>query len=1053
MWNRLFWNQNHGPNHRFRNRFGNASNEFQYLHFEPRFLLANLVSASDGLWNEVSTLNLATRVGEPLINLQNFGLYRLNSEPMQQVLRQAPLEFRPGYLEQKVVISVPRPDSSFARFRVAESPIMEEGLAAEFPDIKTYRGVDIDNPTDTIRFDVTVHGFRAQVLSPNGNYYVDPYFKGQTELYSSYFRSSVVHDDVDQDRKFFGCGCGCGCCPTCGNDSSIVETTSGESVQQMSNFGNQLRTFRLANAATGEYTQFWGGTVAQGQAAIVTAINRVTGIYENDLAIRLVLVNNNSNLVFTDPNTDPYTNNNVVAMLSQNQTTVDSIIGNANYDVGHVFGTGSGGVASFGVVGVTGQKARGVTGLPSPVGDPFYVDYVAHEIGHQFRASHTFNGIVGSCGGNRSAQSAFEPGSGTSIMAYAGICGADNVQNNSDPFFHSRSIDQIRAFITTGAAANVGTTINTGNNIPTVTTASGFVIPARTPFELTAIGSDPDGNQSLTYSWEQRNLGPQVSLAAPDNGQSPIFRSYTPTSNPTRVFPRLSNLLNNTVPVGEKLPTTNWNSMNFRVVVRDNSSGGGGVNFANMSMQVVDTGVGFQVTSQNTPTTWLGNSTQTITWNVAGTTGNGINASQVDIWLSTDGGVTYSTLLADAVPNSGSHSITVPNLDANQARIKVKATGNVFFDINNANIAINAVTSIVGGFVYYQGSSFASNGVQQAIDTGKTVVLETENPQTLSYDNLINTTRGLNGLVFDVQNLASNNLTAGDFEFRMSPLGAFNEAANPPTSWPIAPNPLSISVTNGTTDRIRLEWADDAIANRWLRVTLNANSNTGLQEPQTYYIGHLLGETTGVDGDGVYRVTVADAVQIANQVSPSVVGVTNIFDLNKDGVVSVADVVATTSQIGFSSLRNITIGGSSFRLSNLGSGGGFGLQYDSARSSSKLLPNDLLSIFDFPAEAQHPERTTSGNLNWNRQDRNAIDFEATDRLNASTQQPFQTHLHLFANDEDSFEPTYLVSKKRVESTGWQPVNLETVDSKSGSHRILSDRMEIDLIRDTVFSNS
>jgi hypothetical protein len=915
MWN---WNSRVLGREVRQRRSSNVSlsgSEFHYQAFEPKFLLAQLLGE---IWSGTDLNAIPRPHFEPLIPLKDVGVFQLNSQPLREALRQAPLEFEPGYQEQKIIISVPRPDATLAQFKVVESPIMESELAAEFPDFKTYRGVGIDNPADTIRFDWTLHGFRAQILSPNGNYYIDPYFKGQTELYSSYFRSSVAREDLAENRKIFGCGCGCGSCPTCGNPSSILERMNeGDGFQPLSTFGNQLRTFRLANAATGEYTQFWGGTVAQGQAAIVTAINRVTGIYEKDLAIRLVLVNNNSNLVFTDPNTDPYSNNNVSSMLSQNQSTVDSIIGNANYDVGHVFGTGPGGVAVFGSVGVTGQKARGVSGLPNPSGDPFHVDYVAHEIGHQFRASHTFNGTGGSCSGNRTATSAFEPGSGTTIMAYAGICGADNVQFNSDPFFHSHSIDQIRAFITTGTAANVGTTTNTGNNIPTVSTPGNFVIPARTPFELTATGSDADGNQTLTYSWEQRNLGPAVSLAAADNGSSPIFRSYTPTTNPTRVFPRLQNLVNNSVPAGEKLPTTNWSSMNFRVVVRDNASGGGGVNFANVALQVVDTGVGFRVTSQNSATTWQGNSTQTITWNVAGTNGSGINASQVDIWLSTDGGFNYTTQLAQAVPNNGSVMVTVPNLSTNQARIKVKATGNVFFDINDVNITINAVTSVLGGFVYYRGSSFASGGVAAAIDTSKDVALETSTPQTLSYANLINTTRGINGLVFEMQNLQANSLAPSDFQFQVSPLGAFNEAANPASGWASAPNPLSISVSSGPVRQVVLQWTDAAISNRWLRVTIRANANTGLQQPQSYYIGHLLGETTGLDGDGVYRVTVADAVQISGSVSPVGVAVTNRLDLNKDGFVTVADIVASTGQIGTARLTNITIGSGSSRPSML----------------------------------------------------------------------------------------------------------------------------------------
>jgi hypothetical protein len=670
-----------------RNR--NDLQKLEYEVLELRQLLAAL--SPDGQWLSVDRAVLNGRSGEQLINLQSFGLFDLQEQAVQQTLSNAPLEWTKNYRENAVTITVPMPDSTWARFKVVESPIMEAGLAAQFPNFKTYRGWGIDDPNATVRFDVTVHGFRAQVLSSEGNYYIDPYFKGQTEFYSSYYKKDVVKDP-DRDKFTCGCGCGCGCgCQNNGDNQVAVEPeTPIEPEPFYENFGTQLRTLRLANAATGEYTQFWGGTVAQGQAAIVTAVNRVNQIYERDLAIRMVLVANNSNLVYTNPNTDPYTNNNLSAMLSQNQTTVDSVIGNANYDIGHVFGTGNGGVAGLGVVGVTGQKARGVTGQPSPTGDPFWIDYVAHEMGHQYNANHTFNGS--NCGGGRSDANAYEIGSGVTIMAYAGICGPDNVANFSDAMFHASSIAAIRAFI--DARPTLGTTTNTGNSVPTVSTPTGFVIPAHTPFELTATGSDPNTGQVLTYSWEQFNLGPATTLAAPDNGSSPLFRTWLPTTSPTRVFPRLSNLVNNTVPLGEKLPTVNWNSMNFRVVIRDNASGGGGVNWANMSMQVVNTGAAFAVTSQNSSTSWTGGSTQTLTWNVAGTTGSGINASTVNIWLSTDGGFTYNTQLASNIPNNGSTVITVPNISTSAARFKIQPTNNIFFDINNANITITPVSVV-----------------------------------------------------------------------------------------------------------------------------------------------------------------------------------------------------------------------------------------------------------------------------------------------------------------------------------------------------------------------
>ncbi len=680
------------------------SGSLQYETLEPRQLLAsNILSTSpDGQWIGLDPVVLNSVVGTQLQKFNSFSLYDLQEKTMGKSLALAPLEFTNNAFNNSVSISIPRPDKSYSRFSIVEAPVMEPALAAQFPEIKTYRGFGVDDPSSSIRFDITPHGFHAQVLSPKGDFYVDPIFKANTDYYASYFVSDAIYtggefheSDLDESSIEL---MGPFARPTPSKDGSgWIAPDQGPSFSPAM-FGTQLRTFRVAVAATGEYTAFHGGTVLLGQAAIVTAINRVTGVYEKDLAIRMVLVANNSSVVYTNSATDPYTNGNGGTMLGQNQTNLDAVIGNANYDIGHVFSTGGGGVAGLGVVGVTGQKARGVTGSGSPVGDSFWIDYVAHEMGHQFGGSHTFNSSTSSCGGgNRSGTSAYEPGSGSTIQAYAGICGTDDLQPNSDAMFHSRSIDQMRAYIAT--IPLVGTTTNTGNAEPTVNAGLDYVIPTRTPFELTAVGSDPDSGNVLSYSWEQRDLGVTTTLGTADNGQSPIFRTWNPTTDSTRVFPRLSNLVNNTVPVGEKLPTVNWNSsvsgnMDFRVVVRDNATGGGGVNWDDMNIQVVSVGAtGFSVTSQNSGGSWTGNSSQAVTWDVAGTTASPINAVNVDVWLSTDGGFTYPTLLLGATPNDGTQSITVPNISTNQARIKVKATGNIFFDINNANITITPVTT------------------------------------------------------------------------------------------------------------------------------------------------------------------------------------------------------------------------------------------------------------------------------------------------------------------------------------------------------------------------
>ncbi len=668
--------------------------------------------SSDRVWKSVSKDVLTTQqVSADKVNYiqaSSFNLYELDNLQLKQALENAPLEFTPGYEDQAVVLTVAKPDRSFAQFKIVEAPIMETALAEQFPDIKTYRGIGIDDPGDTIRLDVTPQGFHAAVRSAAGDgYYIDPYFHLDDSLYTSYFTQDLIVDPAraaiaetlysDTGELIYSTDFGIAEDAARDIDEHGHDSSDGPIFDGGFGFGTHgadLRTFELAVAATGEYTTFHGGTVAGGQAAIVTAMNRVVGIYENDVAVRMVLVGNNSNLVYTNAGTDPYTNSNGVAMLGENQANVDTVIGDANYDVGHVFSTGGGGVASLGVIGQSGAKARGVTGLGSPIGDPFYVDFVAHEMGHQFSGTHTFNGDSGSCaGGNRTGGTAYEPGSGTTIMAYAGICGDDNLQSNSDAFFHSASIDQIRTEVTTGTGDAAATVTNTGNQLPTVNAGADFVIPDQTPFELTAIGSDADAGDVLTYSWEQRDLGAQRDVNGTDNGSSPIFRSWDPTTNSTRTFPRLTNLLAGSTVIGEQLPTTNWNSMDFRVVVRDNAMGGGGVSTDDMTLQVVDSGTGFAITSQNASTEWDVGATETITWNVAGTTANGINTANVDILFALDG-INYSTVLATGVANNGTHDIVVPDVETALGRIKIKAVGNVFFDINDSNITIGVETAV-----------------------------------------------------------------------------------------------------------------------------------------------------------------------------------------------------------------------------------------------------------------------------------------------------------------------------------------------------------------------
>lgn len=640
-------------------------------------------NAPTSIWRDLGQ-SAAASLGNSAIAPAKYRALAADTMSLQALLASAPRESTTRAANSATVLDLPMPDGSSASFRVVESSIMEPGLAARFPQIKTYLAQGIQDRTATGRLDMTPAGFHAMTTSASGTVLIDPAGNGVAADYVSYYKKDALTPTgatIDAASN--------------GIDRDIARPSK----PSVAPTGANLKVYRLAMAASSSYTAASGGTVASAMAEITTLVNRIDAVYEREVAVRMVLVNNNDRIVYTDPATDPYSK--ADDLLTTNQTNTDNVIGTANYDVGHLVTKGNGGVGAVGAVCSTQSKANGYSGGSVPKGDAFYIDLVAHEMGHQFGANHTYNGSTGSCSTGRGDNSSWEPGSGSTVMSYAGTCGDENLQKNADPYFHTGTYDEITGYVNDPNGGAVCGTLNpTGNNPPVIRALQNFTIPANTYFAMTGSATDPDGD-ALTYSWEELDIG-AASPPQGDDGSRPIFRSFVPSASPTRYFPRLSDILtkNDGAPTfGEWLPTTN-RTLKLRFTARDNRAGGGGVNYGQANVQVVasqgaTTYGPFRVTAPNTAVFWPSGSQQNVTWNVANTDQAPISCATVNILLSTDGGQTFPTTLAAGVPNNGSAQVTAPNTTSAAARVEVACAGNVFFDTSNVNFTIgdpNAAT-------------------------------------------------------------------------------------------------------------------------------------------------------------------------------------------------------------------------------------------------------------------------------------------------------------------------------------------------------------------------
>lgn len=648
--------------------------------------------AQNNFWKTVELADVSAYTkGQPLFGEgfkpAMYKLFSLDEAALNTALKQSPKQADVTIAKSGFIINIPDADGNIQGFRVVESPVMSSKLQAKHPEIKTYAGQGVEDPSSNIRFDFTPLGFHAVIISPKRKtVYINPVSSAK-QLYVVFDRSNA-----SQENQVFDCKL----------DQILNSDVQGTQKSFTASDGN-LRTYRFAVATGGEFSQLClnGGETTDAEkklsvlSVLVTDLIRTNIIFESDFGIHLNYVDDEDTLIFLNGSTDLFLSSPAGYYSgkwnSQSQKAIDSLIGSSNYDIGHLLmGYNTGGNAGcIGCVCNKPDKGSGVTGYRSHLtDDPFIVDFWDHEIGHQFGGSHTFDYSY------EGTIAQMEPGSGSTIMGYAGVTGSTDIQQHSDPYFHAISIQQIEDYITSGKGATCAVVSPTGDAVPVVAAGSDYTIPKSTPFTLTAQGSDGDVLDLITYCWEQfdvfKNNGSSFKFPKATSTTGPVFRSITPSLLPDRTFPALISVLNgDNGNKWEVLPSVE-RTLNFRVTARDNHPDGGSSNSDDMVVTVDASSGPFTVTYPNTNITVGSGATQAVKWDVANTNLAPVNCHTVNILLSIDGGFTFPYLLAANTPNDGTQSVTFPIFQTivSTARIKIAASGNIFFDISNVNFSI-----------------------------------------------------------------------------------------------------------------------------------------------------------------------------------------------------------------------------------------------------------------------------------------------------------------------------------------------------------------------------
>ncbi|MEW6999520.1 reprolysin-like metallopeptidase [Colwelliaceae bacterium BS250] len=597
-------------------------------------------------------------------------------------------------------ISLPMPDGKIITIELTKVSILPASLAAKYPQISSFKGVQLDNNDHFGRFDYSEQGFHGLLNYKGKVVYIDP-STHEGDQYISYFKQDALSTNKHIEQQVLS------------NHKGKMLLTQKSIAEKSEDVASINKTYRIAFSTTGEYSQFHGGTKESVLAAITTLVNRLNQVFEIDLGITLQLAENSDEVIFLDPATDDFTNTDEDIYI--NPEVQAAILDTNFFDVGHVLTTGAGGLAVVGgtcdegpyqdfddnnnvIFSTQPIKSMGVTGSISPVNDSFYIDFVAHELGHQFGATHSFNSESNICSGStRSAGTAYEPGSGSTIMSYAGLCAPENIQNNADSYFHVKSIEQIKLYLVNDPyqiGQSCGLANSSDNVAPQADAGQDYTIPANTPFSLTANASD-NNNDLLTYTWEQVDLGAASTSFATmqDDGFKPLFRSYLPNASASRTFPLLESILSGELVIGENYATTT-RQLNFQISVRDNQ---GAVVSDQVTLQVDGDSGPFVILTPTSATVWENQLQSTITWDVANTDIEPINCQWVNIDLSTDSGQIFDLSLATNIANNGQASINASSVNSLTARLKVSCSDNIFFTVSSADFQIinNAVPTAV----------------------------------------------------------------------------------------------------------------------------------------------------------------------------------------------------------------------------------------------------------------------------------------------------------------------------------------------------------------------